>query len=119
MVLMDERQELLMMVTNCLKRDLTSRHSNIVGIALHALGWVGGGARVPCSCHGHRVPPRHRLPPPSLSRSNICSTDMARDLAPEVERLMRSASAYVRKKAALCAVRIARKCPEILDAFIE
>jgi len=88
MVLMDERQELLMMVTNCLKRDLTSRHSNIVGIALHALG-------------------------------NICSTDMARDLAPEVERLMRSASAYVRKKAALCAVRIARKCPEILDAFID
>lgn len=40
MVLMDERQELLMMVTNSLKHDLSSRHGNIVGLALHALGYV-------------------------------------------------------------------------------
>ena len=37
---------------------------------------------------------------------NIASTEMARDLAPEVERLMRSEAPYLRKKAALCARRL-------------
>lgn len=50
---------------------------------------------------------------------NICSADMARDLAPEVEHLMRSPSAHVRKKAAMCAVRIVRKCPEVQEGFVE
>jgi AP-1 complex subunit gamma-1 len=76
MVLLDERQEVLMLVTNSLKMDLNN-HKNqyTAGLALAALG-------------------------------NICSSEMARDLTPDVERLMEGASnPYLRKKAALCAVR--------------
>lgn len=77
MILLDERQEVLMLVTNSLKNDLNSRNQYTVGLALCALG-------------------------------NICSAEMARDLAPEVERLLVSANPYVRKKAALCASRWVR-----------
>ncbi|CAM0942812.1 unnamed protein product [Alopecurus aequalis] len=43
---------------------------------------------------------------------------MARDLAPEVERLMRSRDANTKKKAALCSVRIVRKVPELAENFM-
>lgn len=89
MILLDERQEVLMLVTNSLKNDLNSRSPQIVGLALTALG-------------------------------NICSAEMARDLAPEVEKLLLpSASPYVRKKAALCARRVMRKVPDQLEAFVD
>mmetsp|Transcript_5047 Transcript_5047/g.14511 ORF Transcript_5047/g.14511 Transcript_5047/m.14511 type:complete len:886 (-) Transcript_5047:647-3304(-) len=87
MILLDERQEVLMLVTNSLKQDLESRNQHICGLALTALG-------------------------------NICSTEMARDLSPEVERLLGNGSnAYVRKKAALCATRIMRKVPDTIEAY--
>lgn len=74
MLLLDERQEVLMLVTNSIKHDLNQRQQYITGLALTALG-------------------------------NISSTDMARDLAPDVQRLLGSNNAYIRKKAALCAAR--------------
>lgn len=74
MILLDERQEVLMLVTNSLKNDMNSRNQYTVGLALCALG-------------------------------NICSAEMARDLGPEVERLLVSQNPYLRKKAALCASR--------------
>lgn len=44
--------------------------------------------------------------------ANIASEDICRDLSFDVEKLLQH-SAYVRKKAALCAVRIIAKCPEV------
>ncbi|KAF9679977.1 hypothetical protein SADUNF_Sadunf06G0072100 [Salix dunnii] len=112
MLLLDERQEVLMLVTNSLKQypntvymfcflgflnlkamlhlfqlDLNHLNQYIVGLALCALG-------------------------------NICSAEMARDLAPEVERLLQFRDPNIRKKAALCSIRIIRKVPDLAENFI-
>ena len=42
MILLDERQEVLMLVTNSLKQDLEARNQYIVGLALTALGNICG-----------------------------------------------------------------------------
>ena len=76
MILLDERHEVLMLVTNSLKNDLGARSQYVVGLALCALG-------------------------------NICSAEMARDLAPSLERLLDAPNSFIRKKAALCATRYA------------
>ncbi|KAK9904228.1 hypothetical protein WJX75_007294 [Coccomyxa subellipsoidea] len=86
MILLDERQEVLMLVTNSLKNDLNARNQYIVGLALCALG-------------------------------NICSAEMARDLTPELERLLQSSNSYIRKKSALCCTRVIRKVPDAVEAF--
>ena len=49
---------------------------------------------------------------------NICSAEMARDLGPDVERIMRNGPPYLKKKATLCACRIIRKEPEMIENFI-
>ncbi|TYH25499.1 hypothetical protein ES288_A03G173900v1 [Gossypium darwinii] len=87
MLLLDERQEVLMLVTNSLKQDLNHSNQYIVGLALCALG-------------------------------NICSAEMARDLAPEVERLLQFRDPNIRKKAALCSIRIIKKVPALAENFI-
>ena len=87
MVLLDERQEVTMMVTNTIKNDLKHRNHFIAGLALCALG-------------------------------NICTAEMARDVAPEVASLLHSKNSYVRKKAALCSVRIVKKVPDLADEFV-
>ncbi|XP_064986809.1 AP-1 complex subunit gamma-2-like isoform X2 [Musa acuminata AAA Group] len=84
MLLLDERQEVLMLVTNSLKQDLNHSNQYIVGLALCALG-------------------------------NICSVEMAMDLAPEVERLLLSRDQTIKKKAALCSIRIIRKVSDLAE----
>ncbi|OVA03725.1 Clathrin/coatomer adaptor [Macleaya cordata] len=87
MLLLDERQEVLMLVTNSVKQDLNHSNQYIVGLALCALG-------------------------------NICSAEMARDLAPEVERLLQNRDPNIRKKAALCSIRIIKKVPDLAENFM-
>ncbi|CAI7593313.1 unnamed protein product [Penicillium bialowiezense] len=88
MLLLDENQEVLTLVTNSLKNDLNHSNQYIVGLALCALG-------------------------------NIASVEMSRDLFPEVETLMSTANPYIRRKAAICAMRICRKVPDLYEHFLE
>jgi len=88
MILLDERQEVLMLVENSLKNDLQSQNQYIAGLACCSIG-------------------------------NISSAEICRDLSPEVEKLMVGSNPFVAKKAALCSIRILRKCPELTDTYID
>lgn len=50
---------------------------------------------------------------------NIASVEMSRDLFPEIESLITTANPYIRRKAALCAMRICRKVPDLQEHFLE
>ncbi|KAI9848669.1 MAG: clathrin associated protein complex large subunit [Thelocarpon superellum] len=88
MLLLDENQEVLTLVTNSLKNDLNHTNQYVVGLALCTLG-------------------------------NIASIEMSRDLFPEVELLISSSNPYIRRKAALCAMRVCRKVPDLQEHFID
>ncbi|KAK4044818.1 adaptin N terminal region-domain-containing protein [Parachaetomium inaequale] len=87
-LLLDENQEVLTLVTNSLKNDLSHSNQYVVGLALCTLG-------------------------------NIASVEMSRDLFTEIENLVSTANPYIRRKAALCAMRICRKVPDLQEHFIE
>lgn len=44
---------------------------------------------------------------------------MSRDLFTEIESLLSTANPYIRRKAALCAMRICRKVPDLQEHFVE
>ena len=50
---------------------------------------------------------------------NIASIEMARDLFPEVETILSTSNPYIRRKAALCAMRICRKVPDLQEHFLD
>ena len=50
---------------------------------------------------------------------NIASIEMSRDLFTDVEKLLSTANPYIRRKAALCAMRICRKVPDLQEHFLE
>ncbi|KAI5287445.1 clathrin associated protein complex large subunit [Ascosphaera aggregata] len=88
MLLLDENQEVLTLVTNSLKNDLNHSNQYVVGLALCTLG-------------------------------NIASVEMARDLFPEIEYLVSTANPYIRRKAAICAMKICRKAPDLQEHFVD
>jgi AP-1 complex subunit gamma-1 len=88
MLLLDENQEVLTLVTNSLSNDLNNPNQYVVALALVTL-------------------------------ANIASTEMARDLFADIEKIMSSANPYLKKKAALCAMRIIRRVPELEEVFVD
>lgn len=50
---------------------------------------------------------------------NIGSHEMMRNLAPEIDKLMKSQNPFIRKKAALCALRVIQKVPELAEDLVE
>ncbi|KAB8343143.1 hypothetical protein FH972_022734 [Carpinus fangiana] len=50
---------------------------------------------------------------------NIASVEMSRDLFPEIETMLSTSNPYIRRKAALCAMRICRKVPDLQEHFLE
>ncbi|SCZ97607.1 BZ3500_MvSof-1268-A1-R1_Chr4-3g07292 [Microbotryum saponariae] len=86
MLLLDENQEVLTLVTNSLKNDMNHSNTSTVSIAL-------------------------------CTFANIASEEMSRDLVTEIERCLGSGNAYIRKKAALAALRCIYKVPDLVDHF--
>ncbi|KAG1878591.1 adaptin N terminal region-domain-containing protein [Suillus tomentosus] len=87
MLLLDENQEVLTLVTNSLKNDMNHSNMYVVGLGL-------------------------------CTFANIASEEMSRDLANEIGKLLGSSNTYIRKKAALCALRVIKKVPDLADHFI-
>ena len=87
--LMDESSDILILVTSSIKKDLNEKGNNFV-IAL------------------------------ALTAIAEISTDyMCRELYPDVKRLMKSASAYIKQKAILAAIRTLKNIPDTIEDFLE
>mmetsp|Transcript_18114 Transcript_18114/g.18172 ORF Transcript_18114/g.18172 Transcript_18114/m.18172 type:complete len:870 (+) Transcript_18114:126-2735(+) len=83
-LLLTESTEVLTLVTNSLKIDLSNSNQYIVALSLIAIG-------------------------------NLSTQDMARDLASDVEKLLKANNSYLRKKAALATIRLLRKEPDLVE----
>ncbi|XP_041805466.1 AP-1 complex subunit gamma-like 2 isoform X2 [Chelmon rostratus] len=86
MMLLDEKQDASLLITNSIKNDLSHSSQHVQSLALCTLACMG-------------------------------SAEMCRDLAPEIDRLLRASNSYIKKKAALCAVHIVRKVQELGELF--
>ena len=83
-LLLTEQTEVLTLVTNSLKMDLSNSNQYIQALSLVAIG-------------------------------NLATQDMARDLASDVDKILRSSNSYLRKKASLAAIRLLKKEPDLIE----
>ena len=83
-LLLTEQTEVLTLVTNSLKMDLSNTNQYIQALSLVAIG-------------------------------NLATQDMARDLASDVDKILRSSNSYLRKKASLAAIRLLKKEPDLIE----
>ncbi|XP_061695177.1 AP-1 complex subunit gamma-like 2 isoform X2 [Syngnathoides biaculeatus] len=86
MMLLDEKQDASLLITNSIKNDLSHNSQYVQSLALCTLACIG-------------------------------SAEMCKDLAPEIDRLLRASNSYIKKKAALCAIHIVRKVPDLWEVF--
>lgn len=87
--LLDESSDILMMVTNQIKKDLNEKGNNaLVSLGLTAI-------------------------------AEISTEHMCRELYPEVKRLMKSSSPYIKQKAVLAAIRTIKNIPDTIEDFLE
>ncbi|XP_047445308.1 AP-1 complex subunit gamma-like 2 [Mugil cephalus] len=86
MMLLDEKQDASLLITNSIKNDLSHSNQYVQSLALCTLACMG-------------------------------SAEMCRDLAPEIDKLLRASNSYIKKKAALCAVHIVRKVHDLGELF--
>jgi len=54
-----------------------------------------------------------------IAIGNLATQDMARDLASDVEKILKSNNAYLRKKAALATIRLLKKEPDLIEHMAE
>ena len=50
---------------------------------------------------------------------NLATSDMSRDLAPEVDKHLKNSNPYLRKKANLAMARCLTKCPDMVEDFVD
>uniref|UniRef100_A0A7N8YGN8 AP-1 complex subunit gamma n=1 Tax=Mastacembelus armatus TaxID=205130 RepID=A0A7N8YGN8_9TELE len=86
MMLLDEKQDASLLITNSIKNDLSHSNQYVQSLALCTLACMG-------------------------------SAEMCRDLASEIDRLLRASNSFIKKKAALCAVHIVRKVQDLGELF--
>ncbi|KAJ3206516.1 hypothetical protein HDU83_000366 [Entophlyctis luteolus] len=87
-LMLAENEDLSRLIVSCILRDLQSNNEIFTCLALHAI-------------------------------ANIAGAEMATTLLPEVQSLLVSGNhtSFVRKKAALCLLRLFRKFPEVFEAI--
>ncbi|POR33431.1 AP-1 complex subunit gamma-1 [Tolypocladium paradoxum] len=109
-LLLDENQEVLTLVTNSLKKYLLSQHRSAFEASSRQLTRSGSDL-------GHSN--QYIVGLALCTLGNIASIEMSRDLFPEIETLVSTSNPYIRRKAALCAMRICRKVPDLQEHFLE
>ena len=86
---MDETSDILMMVTNSIKKDLNDKGNNfVIALGLTAI-------------------------------AEISTEEMCRELYPEVKRLMKTGTPYIKTKAVMAAIRTIKNIPDTIEDFIE
>lgn len=87
MLIFDENQDILTLLTNSLDLDLKSTDMFVVNLALSALG-------------------------------NVASNELAKDLYPQVEKLLKSTLSFIKKKAVLVAAKLIEMEPTLSEIFL-